>query len=248
MTMFTGAGHWVLSNWIHSTLSSQSPLDPFWPHSSVHTSVSLVVSFLRAIPPKPCRVYTFLSPRRSTCPTHLIRLNFFCLMILVDEYKSWSLSLCNFLRSHVTSFSFCLHSQDCGFVYFNIYIARQEGGRPNYRNHLHDTYNMYNRMVASRCPTPQHEGHILPTVRDCLFAILPATLHIWRPSAIWRRVIPWTWDPIKLVFLLHIFLKLFIYHTFRHASISRGGSTEGLFWSGIWKTCFHPIGMNENRA
>jgi hypothetical protein len=85
MTLFTGASHRVLSwaNWIHSTPSSQSPLDPFWPHSSVYTSVFLVVSFLRAIPPKPCRIYTFLSPRRAT---HLIRL-FFSLMILVDVYK-----------------------------------------------------------------------------------------------------------------------------------------------------------------
>jgi len=31
-------------------------------------------------------------------------------------------------------------------------------------------------------PTPKLEGHPLSVVHNCLFNILAATLHIWRPS------------------------------------------------------------------
>jgi hypothetical protein len=157
MTLFTGASHWVLywTNWIHSRPSFGSILIPLF-HLHLGLSCGLFTSRYSTE-----TLYTFLSPRRATCPTHLIRLIFFCLTIHVDEYKSWSFSLCNFLRSHVTWF--CLHSQDYGFVYFNIYIARQEGGRPNYRNHLHNRYNIYNWMVVSP-PNPTAWGSHLA---DC---------------------------------------------------------------------------------
>jgi hypothetical protein len=38
----------------------------------------------------------------------------------------------------------------------------------------------YGELLAPR-PTPKLEGHALSAVRDCLFNIFPATLHIWRP-------------------------------------------------------------------
>jgi hypothetical protein len=43
-------------------------------------------------------------------------------------------------------------------------------------------------------PTPKLEDHTLSAVRDCLFNIFAATLHIWRPlppSATWGRAMPW---------------------------------------------------------
>jgi hypothetical protein len=48
-------------------------------------------------------------------------------------------------------------------------------------------------LLALR-PTPRLEDHPLSAVRDCLFNIFAATLHIWRPSplsATWGRAMPW---------------------------------------------------------
>jgi hypothetical protein len=36
--------------------------------------------------------------------------------------------------------------------------------------------------VVNTAQPPKLEGHLLSAVRDCLFNIFAATLHIWRPS------------------------------------------------------------------
>ena len=48
--------------------------------------------------------YAFPTPIRTTCPTHLILLDFITRTILGEEYRSLSSSLCSFLHSPLTSF------------------------------------------------------------------------------------------------------------------------------------------------
>jgi len=42
----------------------------------------------------------------------------------------------------------------------------------------------YGEELLAPCPTPKLESHPLSAVRDCLFNIFVATLHIWGRSSI----------------------------------------------------------------
>jgi hypothetical protein len=54
--------------------------------------------------------------------------------------------------------------------------------------------------LLAPCPTPKLEDHPLSTVRDCLFNILAATLHIGgRSSATWGCAMPWWQGPTYFV-------------------------------------------------
>jgi hypothetical protein len=58
--------------------------------------------FLLAFPPI-SYMHSAAPPIHSTCPTHLTLLDFIILILLGEEYKLWSFSLCSYLRPPVTS-------------------------------------------------------------------------------------------------------------------------------------------------
>jgi hypothetical protein len=66
----------------------------------------------------------------------------------------------------------------------------------NFRNKII----FYGEELLAPRPTPKLKDHPLSAVRECLFNIFAATLHIWRPfppSATWVISMPW-WQGIHL--------------------------------------------------
>ena len=95
----------------HLSLSWASPIQSIYPHPTSWRSVLILSTHLRLSLPRcflpsgfPTKtLYTPLSsPIRATCPAHLILLDFITHTMLVEEYKSFSSSLCNLLHSSVT--------------------------------------------------------------------------------------------------------------------------------------------------
>jgi hypothetical protein len=60
--------------------------------------------------------------------------------------------------------------------------------------------NFFHGELLAPHPTPNPDHHPLWAVRDCLFNIFAATLHIWRPflppPATWAHTMPWWQGPI----------------------------------------------------
>jgi hypothetical protein len=66
-------------------------------------------------------------------------------------------------------------------------------------------------FLATR-PTPKLEDYHLSAVRYCLFSIIAATLHIWRPSppsSTWGRALPW-WQGTHLTWIRKYYIGIII--------------------------------------
>ena len=96
----------------HLSLSWASPIQSIYPHPtswrsililSNHLSLGLSSGLLPSGFPTKTLYASLSSPIRARCPAHLILLDFITCTILGEEYKSFSSSLCNLLRSPVTS-------------------------------------------------------------------------------------------------------------------------------------------------
>ena len=94
------------------SLSWGRPIQSTYPHPTSRRSILILSTYLRLGLPSglfpsgfPTKtLYTPLSsPLRTTCPAHLILLDFITHTILGEGYKSFSSSLCNLLHSPVTS-------------------------------------------------------------------------------------------------------------------------------------------------
>ena len=102
----------ALTSLRHVSLSWASPIQSIYPHPTSWRSILILSTHLRLGLPSGLfpsgfsskTLYTPLfSPIRTTCPAHLILLDFITRTILGEEYKSFSSSLCNILHSPVTS-------------------------------------------------------------------------------------------------------------------------------------------------
>ena len=96
----------------HLSLSWVSPIQSIYPHPTSCRSILILSTHLRlGLPsglfPSSFPTKTLYNPLsssiRATCPAYLILLEFIIRIILGEEYKSFSSSLCNLLRRNGTS-------------------------------------------------------------------------------------------------------------------------------------------------
>ena len=102
----------ALTSTRHLSLSWTSPIQSSYPNPTSWNSIVIISSHLLLGLPSDLfpsgfptsNLYTPLpSPIQATCHAQLILLDFITRTILGDEYRPFSLSLCNFLHSPVTS-------------------------------------------------------------------------------------------------------------------------------------------------
>lgn len=105
--------------------------------------------------------------------------------------KSWSWLLCSFFHSITSSIldpSTCVSTVFCNF--FRDIIAYTFARNPSVLENLCNVLYMlifYGKVILAPRQAINCEDHLFSTVRDCLFTIFVATIHIWRLSSYFNK-------------------------------------------------------------
>jgi hypothetical protein len=106
----------------------------------------------------------------------------FCGELALEEAMDVSLRHCR-INEFILPWYCCTR---CSWILCRYFI--------NLKIFLCTTWILLQRRIARR-PTPKPEYYPRSAVVDCLFNLLPATLHMWRPLsplATWRRARSWS--------------------------------------------------------
>jgi hypothetical protein len=155
--------------------------------------------------PSPRKMCTGLLCRCHLCPIWppALPLNLTFISIFLSQLPRANLPYRGFLHS--------THKITCPFSFIQI---TRPSPRPFVAFHMKLILN--GEELLAQLPTPKLEDHPFSSLRNCLFNILAATLHIWRPSppsATWGRAMArWqetclTWKILSSILLWNIWFE-----------------------------------------
>jgi hypothetical protein len=126
---------------------------------------------------------SLISPIRATCLAHLILLDFINRTIVGEENRSLSSTLCSFLHSPVTSSLLGPNFPLLTSYQTNSPVPRQCQMVPNMVGFKGEEF-------VAPGPTPKLEDTPMSAVRECLFNIFAANIHIGGRCSIRHRGTP----------------------------------------------------------
>jgi hypothetical protein len=153
-------------------------------------------------------------------------------MGLYGLLQGW-LNLCTLCSGYFVDVNF----SRCLFIFAVCYLEIRPNSRPsvNFCNRLI----FYGERLLDPHPTSKLEAHSLLAVCGCLFNLLAATHHWWRPSSpfanwgyakLWWQGTHITWDPSNIIGDIWTMCN----HGTEHGVPDKPLSGVCRFWKGVW--------------